>query len=194
MTLLTPEALMIKYHHIEGRESCPFLPAAHHVMRPSEARLIRETGTDEEYYMAALTCAQSIWLEGKPAQSLLQLNHALSILLPQQSPVLREWPLPYEAKLWLFENRSDAEFLGNPVRHYQHLATRVSGHQKELRSWRAWACFHLAEQRLPHNEFPRDAQQIKVESLKIPPWDDVIPHISALSSDKESLLLNGIYV
>ncbi|MDC0088195.1 hypothetical protein OAI07_01490 [Akkermansiaceae bacterium] len=184
---------MIKYSHLAGRESCPFLPAAHHVMRPSEAKSIREAGTDEDYYLAALTCAQSLWLEGKPAQSLLQLNHALSIRLPHNSPTLTQWKLPYEAKLWLFKNRLDAGFLGNPVRHYQHLATRVSGPQKELRSWRAWACFHLAGQILPHDEFPRDEFQIEKENLQIPTWDKVTHHISLLGSEEESLLINRLY-
>ena len=31
------------------------------------------------YYLAALSCAQSLWLQGKPAQALLQLNHALGV-------------------------------------------------------------------------------------------------------------------
>ncbi|NIP96039.1 MAG: hypothetical protein GWO24_22415, partial [Akkermansiaceae bacterium] len=41
--------------------------------------------------------------------------------------VLAEWPLPFAAKRWVIENRPGGEFLGNPVRHYQHLATRMSG-------------------------------------------------------------------
>ena len=184
---------MTKYQHIAGRESCPFLPKAPHVMRPSEARITRETKSAEDYYISALTCAQSLWLEGKPAQSLLQLNHALSIHLPYNTLALTKWQLPYRAKIWLFKNHLETEFLGNPVRHYQHLATRVSGQNKELRSWRAWACFHLAEQQLPHNKFPRDEHQIKEEKLHIPSREEVHLQISVLGSNAEMMLLNEIY-
>lgn len=183
---------MTKYQHIPSRENCPFLPIAHHVMRPSEARAARDTGSDDSYYIAALTCAQSLWLEGKPAQSILQLNHALSLRLPDHSPALIQWQLPYRAKIWILKNRLHTEFLGNPVRHYQHLATRVSGQRRELRSWRAWACFHLAEQNLPSKEFPRDERQIKNEEINIPSWGEVTLQISSKSSDKEAQLLHQI--
>lgn len=184
-----PEASMTKYQHITGRRPCPYLPLVTEVIRPSAPRQIREAGSDEDYYLAALSCAQSLWLEGKPAQSLLQLNHALSIHLPPEASVLTDWPLPYQAKIWLFDNRSDAGFLGNPVRHYQHLATRVSGARRELRSWRAWACFHLATRSLPDQDFPRDFHQIESEELRLPTWDEVIEQLSLQGSHAEAQLL-----
>lgn len=127
---------------------------------------------DAEFYLAALRFGQSLWLEGKPAQALLQCNKAFLADLRGDESVLEEWPAPYAAKRWLMEeSRGGPGFLGNPVRHYQHLASRMSGPRTEVRSWRAWACFHLAEQVLP--EQPRDEEQIEKEGLAIPSVSDV---------------------
>jgi hypothetical protein len=75
---------------------------------------------------------------------------------------------PYPALVWFLAHRRDHLFIGNPVRHFQHLATRISGDHAKLRSWRAWACFHLAEILLPCSNFPRDHEQIEKEKLMIP--------------------------
>ena len=183
---------MAKYHHIDGRESCPFLPPSPNVIRPAETRPIRESGDRGAYYIAALTCAQSLWLKGKPAQALLQLNHALGVELAADDPAVVQWPLPYQAKLWLFTRRHENGFLGNPTRHYQHLASRMSGPNSELRSWRAWACFHLSERVLPADEFPRDERQIDKENLIIPTWSETLTTIAHLGIDGESDFLQKI--
>jgi hypothetical protein len=176
-------------HHIEGREGCPFLPPAPTVIRPADNRPLRDGNDQGAYYTSCLTCAQSLWLEGKPAQALLQLNHALAVELATDSPSVIRWPLPYRAKVWIFTRRHETGFMGNPVRHYQHLATRVSGPLKELRSWRAWACFHLAERTLPRHEYPRDEQQIIQENLTIPGWDDVMEALHSFNKTHEAALL-----
>ncbi len=175
--------------HIEGRESCPFLPPASSVIRPADIRRLRDGDDRGAYYTGCLTCAQSLWLEGKPAQALLQLNHALALDLDAGTPAVMQWPLPYRAKVWIFTRRHETGFLGNPVRHYQHLATRVSGPQRELRSWRAWACFHLAEHILPANEYPRDQQQIIQDNLTIPGWDEVMAAFHDDNKTHEAALL-----
>ncbi|MGJ8676552.1 MAG: hypothetical protein ACSHX0_03450 [Akkermansiaceae bacterium] len=181
------EALMTKYFHIPGRENCPHLPPASQVIRPSEARRIRETQDVERAIYSTLTCAQSLWLEGKPAQALLQLNHVLGIAELTSFTA-------YKAKVWMFQQRHLGGFLGNPVRHYQHLASRVSGDLKDLRSWRAWACFHLAEQVLEAREFPRDLLQIEKEKLIIPSWDDVMLHMERLASAGEASFLSHLFL
>jgi len=144
------------------------------------------------FYLAALTCAQSLWLQGKPAQALLQLNHALSVSLQAEDPALLQWPLPYQALVWIFTRRHEDGFMGNPVRHYQHLATRMSGPNKELRSWRAWACFHLAESVLPEDEFPRDERQIQNEDLEIVSWQLTMSRLEQLGQVREVILLLGL--
>lgn len=186
-----PEALMTKRNHIPDRESCPFLPPAEKVLGPSDSKALRG---QEGYYLITLTCAQSLWLQGKPAQALLQLNHALSI----SADAPEVWPLPYQAKVWIFTRRHEPGFMGNPVRHYQHLASRMSGPNSHLRSWRAWACFHLAECVLPVNDYPRDAKQIKNEQLHIPSYSEVLENINLLGWAGEAntvneLLNNGSY-
>jgi len=86
--------------------------------------------------------------------------------------------------------------MGNPTRHYQHLATRMSGPMSELRSWRAWACFHLSERVLPADEYPRDERQIEKEHLVIPTWEQTILEIKRLGIAGEahtlSQLLQGL--
>jgi hypothetical protein len=82
--------------------------------------------------------------------------------------------------------------MGNPVRHYQHLASRMSGPNKELRSWRAWACFHLAEKVLPADEYPRDDRQIEQENLLIPDWQKTISEIQERGIVGEAEFLNRI--
>jgi len=77
-------------------------------------------------------------------------------------------PAPYPALVWYLVNRVDALFIGNPVRHFQHLASRMSGEHAELRAWRAWACFHLAKELLPADSFPQDLEQVAKEELEIP--------------------------
>ena len=99
-----------------------------------------------------------------------------------------EWPLPYAAKRWVMENCPADEFLGNPVRHYQHLATRMSGPRPELRRWRAWACFHLAEVVVDRAENPRDELQIVREGVEIPGFDEVLARLSELGIPGEEKL------
>jgi hypothetical protein len=118
--------------------------------------------------LAALEYGQSLWLEGKPAQAVLQLNKAWSAKLDGSERVLCDWPVPYRALVWILKSSPKECFLGNPVRHFQHLATRVNGDAAELRSWRAWACFHLSRLVLPESENPPDLQQIESEQLELP--------------------------
>lgn len=58
--------------------------------------------------------------------------------------------------------------MGNPRRHYQHLATRMVAPHKELRTWRAWACWYLAKEVLPEADYPHDSQQVRQERVVKP--------------------------
>lgn len=126
------------------------------------------------FYLAALEYAQSLWRRGYPAQAILQLNRAWSADLRGDEPVLVEWPSPYRALGWILRERPEGRFLGNPVRHFQHLASRMHGVRREPRVWRAWAAFHLAEAVLGTAGFPRDEEQIAREGLRIPRWEEVM--------------------
>jgi hypothetical protein len=136
----------------------PHLPPAPADLGPDHTRRHRgERG--EQFHRACLELSQSFWQQEKPAQAILQLNKAS--MVPNRSA-------PFEALAWYLVNRKEGEFIGNPVRHFQHLASRMSGEHANLRRWRAWTCFHLAEEILPAKAFPRDHEQIKKETLKIP--------------------------
>ena len=147
---------------------------------------------DEEFYLSALSYAQSLLCEGKPAQALLQINKSFLAVLSEEG-ILEEWPPAYEAVVWIVReySRSDDEFLGNPVRHYQHLASRMSGTQIQLRTARAWACFHLVE--ALGLELSRDERQIEEESLVIPCFDDVAARVRELGWRGEGDVLRGTF-
>ena len=123
-----------------------------------------------EFYLDALRYAQAQWRAGRPAQAILQLNKAWMADLWDNPEVLETHHSPYRAMLWIVRHAADGRhgFLGNPVRHFQHLASRMSGPRAAIRSWRAWLCMHLAERHLPSGNFPRDGCQISREGLFVP--------------------------
>jgi hypothetical protein len=158
---------------------CPWLPE---ISGRHDSSLTRRHGAvrGAEFYRDALCYAQSQWLSGKPAQAILQLNKAWLADLAGYDPVLLDHPPPYRALRWILEKSASGDYgyLGNPVRHFQHLASRVVGPRAEIRAWRAWCCFHLAEQVLPRAAFPRDGEQLAREGLWIPGLPCVLGEIS----------------
>lgn len=147
---------------------CPFLP-----QEVRERPWRHGDGRGEGFYLDALEFAQGYWVDGKPGQSILQLNRAFSARLPVGAQVLEQWPLPYLALEWILERAMGREgiFLGNPVRHFQHLATRIRGVDEHaaLRKRRAWACFWLARKVLvPAGDFPMDGRQLAREGIWVP--------------------------
>ncbi len=170
---------------------CPFLPKVDRVWRAREMSSFREK-RDESFYVAALSYAQSLLGEGKPAQALLQINKSFLADLSDEA-VLEDWPPAYEAVVWIIEEYREREdhFLGNPVRHYQHLATRMSGPRGGVRTLRAWACFYLAEVFAP--EFPRDQEQIEKEELVIPSFRAVLEAIDKFGWSGEGDVLRGTF-
>ena len=149
---------------------CPFLPVPEGVL--TAACLVPlGSGRGAEFYETALRYAQSLWREGFPARSLLLINRALGCALTGGEPVLRSWPLPYRAVSWLLRHHQADQFIGNPRRHWQHLATRMSGPRSELRTWRAWACWWLARLELP--ELPADTLQLEQENIREPSPEEI---------------------
>lgn len=148
---------------------CPWLPE---VMEPHDFTITRRHGAvrGAAFYQDALRYAQSQWISGKPAQALLQLDKAWMADLPNGDPVLGDYPPPYQALVWILRQAADGSrgYLGNPVRHFQHLASRMSGPRAEIRLWRAWLCMHLAGRVLPRTGFPRDGRQFAREGLWVP--------------------------
>jgi hypothetical protein len=152
-----------------GNAACPFLPTvAGGQLGPWVTRR-HGAGKGAEFYVDALRYAQWLWRQRKPAQAILQLNKAWMADLT--GAVADDLPAaPYQALVWIMSGAvvdPEAGFLGNPVRHFQHLASRMSGPRAELRSWRAWLCLHLAERTLGPG-YPRDGQQLVREGLWVP--------------------------
>lgn len=159
--------------------ACPWLPEVGEIHDFSITRSHGEA-KGGGFYLDALRYAQSQWLVGKPAQAILQLNKAWMADLSGGDPVLLSHPPPYRALVWILEMAStrDSGYLGNPVRHFQHLASRMSGPRAETRSWRAWICLHLAEKALNPIEYPRDGEQIAREGLWIPSLQQALHEVS----------------
>jgi GNAT superfamily N-acetyltransferase len=159
---------------------CPLLPEENrHYDHTDIEALNHERGP--RFYEVALHYAQSLWREGFPAKSILILNRALSIPLRRDEPILAKWPLPYAALVWIMQNRVEGQFIGNPRRHWQHLATRMVEPNKEMRTWRAWACWYLAKTVLPESEFPADDKQIREEQVVEPTLGQITDHLQRLS-------------
>ncbi|RYD33393.1 MAG: hypothetical protein EOP85_20830 [Verrucomicrobiaceae bacterium] len=159
--------------------ACPYLPE---ISGTHDFTLTRRHGREKgaAFYQDALCYAQSQWLAGKPAQAILQINKAWMADLAGDEPVLHPHPSPYAALVWIMEHAADGShgFMGNPVRHFQHLASRMSGPRAGIRSWRAWLCFHLAESVLDRTAHPRDGRQIAREGLWIPGFHRALHEVS----------------
>ncbi len=161
--------------------SHPLLPA---IVREHNAAEVIALGKDRGavFYETCHLYAQTLWQQGFPAKCILALNRALSCVLSADEPVMSRLPLPYQALAWLMIHRpGEGQFIGNPRRHWQHLATRMVEPNKELRSWRAWACWYLAKEILPEDEFPPDLKQIREESLREPTRAEIEQRLAALS-------------
>ncbi len=164
---------------------CPLLPE---VSERYRAVTHRCPSGPADAYLHRLRYAQSLWLEQKPAQALLQLNHAFTVDLPDDSASYSEHSWPYEAKLWLALNSPEGVFVGNPVRHYQHYATRLPADapRRELRAVRAWLCFWIMRRELPEEEYPRDEFQIENESLVIPSEGELVEQLEQTGRVRET--------
>lgn len=137
-----------------------------------------------DFYLAALHYGQDLWLRGFPARAVLLLNRAMGADLQGPEPVLNQWPLPYFGMVWLLRNHRSEQFIGNPRRHWQHLATRMSGPRAELRTWRAWACWRIA--RIVRPGDPADEKQIAEEGVREPGEEEIADHLARLGHPGEA--------
>lgn len=146
---------------------CPWLPSLN-----GNFPLRHGPGRGVDFYFEALSFAQGYWMRGKPAQAILQLDKAFSADLTWDEGISQKWPWPYEALVWILKRSEDGShgFLGNPVRHFQHLATRLTGPGKETRIIHAWNCFHLSRRILAENpHYPIDGRQLAREGIFLRP-------------------------
>lgn len=171
--------------HLPHLQPCPFLPPA---AEPLTAACLSEAGTGRGavFYLQALEYAQSLWLQGYPARALLLINRAFGCALDAADPVLARWPLPYRAVVWLLQQHKPDQFIGNPRRHWQHLATRMVEPRRELRTWRAWACWQFACVLMPH--MPADELQLSRETIAEPTTGLIHKRLTSLGHPGEAAL------
>ncbi len=174
---------MAEYLHLDSQPACPFLPTAEHPLRATEMRKFgKERGP--EFYLGALQVAQSLWLQALPAQALLQINRAFGSDLSDEDRELKEFELPYRAVAWVMAHRTEDQFIGNPRRHFQHLATRMVEPRKNQRRWRAWACWYLACEIFP--DYPADEVQLVEEKVKEPTREEIIAQLTRYGLSNEA--------
>jgi len=154
--------------------ACPYLPLPSRTLTAASIRAVGDS-RGPDFYVLALECAQALWLARLPAQSLLLINRAFSAALAPGDSVLLQWPLPYAAAAWVMRHREPNDFIGNPRRHYQHLATRMVDPRRDLRSWRAWACWAMARSIFP--DLPPDHKQLTEEGIVEPETDTIRSHL-----------------
>ena len=156
---------------------CPFLPMPERPLGPDSTRSLgRDRGP--VFYEAALNYGHSLWLRGLPARGILLLNRAMGCDLDGSEAIVRQWPIPYEAMVWILQSRNIEDFIGNPRRHWQHLATRMVEPRKALRTARAWACWYLSRLILP--DYPADEVQIAEEGVVEPSVGEIEGSIQRL--------------
>ncbi len=140
---------------------CPHLPALRAGLDWRALHRFRDDQRGAEFYFACLEYGQALWRRGLAARALLCLDRALGADLRGEEPVLRDWPLPYAAMAWCIGRCPRDVFIGNPRVHFQHYADRMNEPRKELRCWRAWACWALARAVRP--DLPGDPRHRVVE-------------------------------
>ena len=142
---------------------------------------LNELGSDRgaEFYLRCLTYGNTLWQRRLVARAVLCLDRALYAEVSAGDPVLALHPLPYRALAWMLVHVPDAIFIGNPRAHYQHLADRVRGARSEIRSWRAWACWHIV--RRVRAEFPSDPKHI----VREPSRDEIAGHLARIGLPDE---------
>ncbi|MEO0448196.1 MAG: hypothetical protein AAF191_19180 [Verrucomicrobiota bacterium] len=163
--------------HLPDVAPCPHLPPLEEIRTAAH---LKTFGPDrgDDFYVAALEGAQSLWRQGLPAQAILQLNRAFASDPSPASGVLTSWPPPYLPLAHILQHHRPSDFLGNPRRHFQHLATRMVEPRKDLRTWRAWACWAISCRLLPH--LPADEEQIAKEGIREPAVADIRTRLAHL--------------
>ena len=121
-------------------------------------RALRAHGASRgpDFYLTALRYGHFLWRRGRPARAILCLDRAMGADLRGRrgASVRPAWPLPYAALAWILGHVPPGVFLGNPRVHFEHLAMRMNEPRRDLRRWRAWACWAITRRVRP--ELPGD--------------------------------------
>ncbi len=146
---------------LEPLVDIPALPAPEPGMNWRSLNRFDKSDRGENFYLTCLQYGQHLWQRRLPARAILCLDRAWGADLSGSESVLTQWPMPYEALVYLLRNAPEDAFLGNPRVHFQHYADRLGKPRREQRKWRAWACWALTRATLP--ELPSDPRHKVVE-------------------------------
>lgn len=160
---------------------CPHLPTPRAGM---DWRVYQAHGDDRgpAFYGTCLEYAHALWHRALPARALLCLDRAMGADLSLADPVIHAWPMPYAAMAWIMREVPRDLFCGNPRVHFQHYADRMNEPRRELRTARAWACWHLACRVRP--ELPGDPRHEVIP----PTEEEVIQQLTSLALPGEPQL------
>jgi len=165
---------------------CPNLPAPVPGLDWRVLAAHRDAHRGAEFYLDCLEYGHALWLRGVPARAVLCLDRAFGAELNGAEPVLREWPLPYAAMVWMLRHTPEGIFLGNPRVHFQHYAGRMNEPRREQRRWRAWACWALSRQVLP--DLPADPRHV----IREPDIDEIAAELGKYGFPGEAELWRAV--
>ena len=142
------------------------LPPCPHLPTPPDGLDHRHLGAHDEtrdigFYFSCLEYGHALWQRGLAARAMLCLDRAMGADLRGDEPELQRWPMPYAAMAWFLTHTPPDVFIGNPRVHFQHYADRMNEPRRDLRRWRAWACWALTRRLRP--EWPADPRHAVAE-------------------------------
>ncbi len=122
----------------------PTLPSPQRTMNWRDLNRFGPGDRGVDFYFTCLEYSQVLWRQRLPARAILCLDRAWGADLDGSESTLGEWPLPYQALVYILQNTPPDLFLGNPRIHFQHYADRLGPPRAEQRKWRSWACWALS--------------------------------------------------
>lgn len=122
----------------------PYLPSPTQAMDWRDLNRFKANDRGPDFYKTCLDYSQVLWRQQLPARAILCLDRAWGADLKGDEPILKRWPLPYQALIFILQNAPQGVFLGNPRVHFQHYADRLGEPRREQRRWRSWACWALS--------------------------------------------------
>ncbi len=146
-------------------DDIPQLPSPERPMDWRDLNRFKADNRSSDFYATCLEYAQCLWRQRLPARAILCLDRAWGADLQGSEPILKTWPLPYQALVDILRKAPEECFLGNPRVHFQHYADRLGPPREPQRRWRSWACWALSCLALP--DFPGDPKhQVELPSLE----------------------------
>jgi hypothetical protein len=98
---------------------------------------------DAGFYLTSLEYGHYLWQRRFAARAMLCLDRAMGAEVQAHESEIQSWPMPYAGMAWFLTHVPEGVFIGNPRVHFQHYADRLKAPRRDIRRWRAWACWGL---------------------------------------------------